>query len=125
MHLFLASLLGSLGDLATGLVRLGDGLDNTDSDGLSHVSDGESTKWWVVSESLNTHWLGWNHLDDGGITRLDELWTSFDGLTSSSIDLLKELRELAGNVSSVAIQDWSVASTDLTWVVKDDDLGVE
>jgi hypothetical protein len=28
-------------------------------------------------------------------------------------------------MGSVAIQDWSVASTDLTWVVEDDDLGVE
>lgn len=125
IHLFLASLLGGLGDLATSLVGLGDGLDDTDSDGLSHVSDGKSTKWWVVGEGLDTHWLGWHHLDDGSITRLDELWRSFDGLTSSSIDLLEELRELAGDVGSVAIQDWSVTSTDLTWVVEDDDLGVE
>jgi len=73
-NLLLSSLDGSLGDLSTSLVRLGDGLDDTDSDGLSHVTDGETTKWWVLSESLNTHWLGWNHLDDSSITGLDELW---------------------------------------------------
>jgi hypothetical protein len=42
-----------------------------------------------------------------------------------AIDLLDELRELAGNVGSVAIEDRSVTSTNLTGVVDDDDLGVE
>lgn len=51
---------------------LDDGLDDTDSDGLTHVTDGETSKWWVVGEGLNAHWLGWLHLDDGGITRLDD-----------------------------------------------------
>lgn len=125
MRLFLASLLGGLGDLATTLVGLGDGLDDTDSDGLSHVTDGESTKRWVVSEGLNAHRLGGNHLDDGGITGLDELGAGFNRLASSSIDLLEELGELAGDVGGVAVQDWSVASTDLTRVVEDDDLSVE
>ena len=48
-----------------------------------------------------------------------------NALTGTSVNLLQDLRELAGNVGSVAIQDWSVTSTDLTRVVKDDDLGVE
>lgn len=124
-HLFLAGLLGGLGDLATGLIRLGDGFDDTDGNGLSHVSDSESTKRWVVGEGLDTHWLGWHHLNDGGIARLDELRTSLNRLASSSIDLLKKFGELAGNVGSVAIQDWSVTGTDLTWMVEDDNLGVE
>ena len=46
-------------------------------------------------------------------------------LARSSVDLLEELGEFAGDVSSVAIQDWGVSSTDLTGVVEDDDLGVE
>ena len=117
--------MSSLGDFASRLVSLGNALDDTDSDGLTHVTDGETTERWVVSESLNTHWLGWNHLDDGSITRLDELGTGLNGLAGTTIDLLEELRELASNVGSVAIQDWSVTSTDLTWVVKDDNLGVE
>jgi len=125
-NLFLGSLYCGLGDLAgTRLVGLDNALDDTDSDGLTHVTDGETTKWWVVSESLNTHWLGWNHLNDGSITRLDELGVVLDRLSGTTVDLLKDLAELAGNVSSVAIQDWSVTSTDLTWVVENDDLSIE
>lgn len=124
-HLLLGtSLDGSLGNL-TGFVDLDDALDDTDSDSLSHVTDSETSEWWVVSESLNTHWLGGNHLDNGGVTRLDELGAGFGGFTSTAIDLLQKLSKLASNVGSVAIQDWSVTSTDLTWVVEDDDLGVE
>jgi len=123
-RLFLASLLGSLGDLA-GLVDLLDLLDDTDSNSLSHVTDGETTKRRIVSESLHTHGLGWNHLDDGGITGLDELGRVLNGLASTTINLLKKLRKLAGNVGSVAIKNWSVSSTDLTRMVEDDDLSVE
>lgn len=46
-------------------------------------------------------------------------------LSGTTVNLLKELRELASNVGSVAVKDWSVTSTDLTGVVEDDDLGVE
>jgi hypothetical protein len=125
VHLFLASLDSGLGDLALALVDLDHGLDDTDSDGLTHVTDGESTKRWVVSEGLNAHGLAGNHLDDSGITRLDELGVVLNRLASTTIDLLEELGELAGDVSSVAVQDWSVASTDLTGVVEDNDLGIE
>jgi hypothetical protein len=92
---------------------------------LSHVAHSETTKRRIISECLNTHGLRWNHLDDGSITRLDELGGVLNGLSGTTINLLQDLRELAGDVGSVAIQDWSVTSTDLTRVVKDDDLGVE
>jgi hypothetical protein len=92
---------------------------------LSHITDGETSKRRVVSEGLNTHRLGWNHLDDGSITRLDELGGILDGLSSTTINLLQELRELASDVGSVAIKNWSVTSTDLTRVVENDDLSVE
>jgi hypothetical protein len=124
-RLLLASLDSGLGDLATSLVGLGNALDDTDSDGLTHVTDSETTERWVISEGLNTHRLAGNHLDDSGITGLDELGVVLNGLAGTTIDLLEELRELASNVSSVAIQNWSVTSTDLTRVVEDDDLGVE
>merc|ERR1712232_920242 len=124
-RLFLAGLLGGLGDLATRLLALGDGLDDTDGDGLSHVTDGETAERRVLSEWLNAHRLGRNHLDDGSVTRLDVLGGGFNGLARATVDLLEELAELAGNVGSVAVQDWSVTSTDLARVVQDDDLGVE
>lgn len=123
-RLFLGRLLGSLGDLA-GLVGLDNGLDDTDSNGLTHVTDSETTKRRVVSEGLNTHGLGGHHLDDGSVTRLDELGVALGGLAGTAVNLLEELRELASNVGSVAVEDWCVTGTDLTRVVEDDDLGVE
>ncbi len=92
---------------------------------MTHVTDGETTERRVVGEGLNTHRLAGNHLDDGSITGLDELGVVLNGLSGTTIDLLEELGELAGNVGGVAIQDRSVASTNLTRVVKNDDLGVE
>jgi len=123
-HLFLAGLGSGLGHLAGGFGLL-DGLDDTDSNGLSHVTDGESTEGWVLGESLDAHGLGWDHVDDGGITRLDLLGEVLHLLAGTAIDLLDELLELAGDVSGVAIQDWGVAVSDLTGVVEDDDLGLE
>ena len=69
--------------------------------------------------------LLWHHLHDSGITRLDELGVVFHGLAGTTIDLLEKLRELAGNVGSVAIQNGGVSCADLTGVVEDNDLGVE
>jgi len=124
VSLLLGSLHCGLGNL-TSLLRLVHTFDDSDGDGLPHISDSESSQRRVVGESLNTHWLGWNHLDDGSVSTLDELWSVFNALTSSAIDLLKQLTKLAGNVGSVAIQDRGVSGTDLTRMVEDDDLGVE
>jgi hypothetical protein len=123
-HLFLGGLDSSFGNLPS-LIALLNALDDTNGNGLTHVTDGETSQRWVVSESLNTHGLGWNHLDNSSITRLDELGGVLNGLSGTTIDLLQDLGELAGDVGSVAIQDWSVTSTDLTRVVENDDLGVE
>ncbi|MDS1169905.1 hypothetical protein XD15_00025, partial [Staphylococcus aureus] len=68
---------------------------------------------------FNTHGLGGDHLDDGRVTRLDELGSSFQGLTGTSVDLFDQFSELTGNVSSVTIQNGSVTSTNLTGVVQD------
>ena len=92
---------------------------------LSHVADGETSQRWVVGESLDAHGLGRHHLDYGGITRLDEFGSVFNGFTGTTVNLLQKLRELAGNVGSVAVEHWCVASTNLTGVVENDDLGVE
>jgi len=93
--------------------------------GTYHVTDGETTKRGVVGESLHAHGLGGNHLDDGGVTRLDELGVVLNRLAGTAVDLLEDLRELAGNVGSVAIEHGCVTGTNLTGVVEDDDLGVE
>lgn len=48
------------------------GLLTTDSHGLTHVTDGETTERRVLGESLNAHGLGRNHLDDGSVTAMNE-----------------------------------------------------
>jgi hypothetical protein len=123
--LFLGGLLGGLGDLTGTSGGLLDGLDDADGDGLTHVTDGETTKRRVVGEGLDTHGLGRNHLDDGGITGLDELGVVLNRLAGTAVNLLKQLSELASNVGSVAVEDGGVTSADLTGVVEDDDLGIE
>jgi len=125
LSLLLFSLLGSLGHGAGLASILGYGLDDTDSNSLTHVADGKATKWWVLHVRLDAHWLGWQHLDDGRVTHLDALRVVFHLLVGTTINLLLELRELASNVSRVAIKDWRVSSVDFSWVVKNDDLSIE
>ena len=111
--------------LATRLVSLVNRLDDTDGDRLPHVTDGETTKRRVLVVSFNAHRLRGDELDNAGIARLDELRRRFQRFTCPAINLLDELRELAGNVGGVAIEDGRVTGADLTWVVEDDDLSVE
>lgn len=85
--LLLGGLLSSLGDL-TALLGFVYRLDNSHRDGLSHVSDGESTKRGVVGVGLNTERLLGNKLDNGGVTGLDELGGGLHDLTGSSVNLL-------------------------------------
>ena len=80
------------------------------------------TKGSVVGEGLHNHGLLWNEFDNGSITRLDKLRVVLKLLAGTTVDLLNELLELAGNVSGVAIQHRGVALVDLTRVVQDDDL---
>ena len=89
-------LLGSsLGDLTRSFLLL-DFLDDTDSDGLSHVTDGETSKRWVGLESLNAHRLGRNKVDQTSLTVLQELRVVLKLLTGTLVHLDLELRELAG-----------------------------
>jgi len=121
-------LLTGFGGRFSGLtcnIHLVDGFDDTDGNGLSHISDGESSKWGVLAESFDAHWLTWFEFDNGGITGLDFAWVVFNFLTRSSIDLLFHFVESASDVGGVAIEDWSVAFLDFTWVVQDDDLSIK
>jgi hypothetical protein len=47
------------------------------------------------------------------------------GSSTYSVDLLEKLRELAGDVGGVTVEDGSVTGTNLSRVVEDNDLGVE
>jgi len=117
--------LGRFGDFSTGSIAFLDGFDNTDGDSLSHISDSESSQWGVGGEWFDAHWLGWDHFNNSGVTRLDLGWVVFDFFTGSSIDFFDHFIESASDMGGVAIQDWGVTFLDFTWVVQDDDLGVE
>ena len=91
--LLLHGLLGGLGLLAFGGLGCG-GLDDSNSHGLSHVSDSESSQWRIVGEGLDTHGLAGGQQDDGGISRLDELGVVLHGLTGTTVNLLLDLSKL-------------------------------
>ncbi len=121
-------LLGSLGSGLGGLGvsgALGDGLDDTDGDGLAHITDGEAAEGRVLSEGLNAEGLGGDKADHGGVAHLDGLGFLLEFLTGTAVDLGFDLGELAGDVGGVAVEDGGVAVADLTGVVEDDDLGEE
>merc|ERR1719260_354521 len=120
----LECLLSSLGLLALGNLR-GGGLDDTHSDGLSHVTDSKPSKGRELGERFDTHWLARGEHDDSSISGLDELGVVFCGFASTTVNLLLDLGKLARNVCSVAIQDWAVSIRDLSRVVQDDNLSSE
>lgn len=62
---------------------------------------------------------------EGLTARFDELGVVLDRLAGTTVDLLQELGELAGNVCCVAVEHWCVTSTYLARVVKDNDLSIE
>merc|ERR1719309_233724 len=122
--LLLVGLLGGLGGLAGDLLG-GGGLDDTNSNSLPHVPDGEPSKRRVVGEGLHAHGLAREQLHDGSVSGLDELGRVLSGLASTPVNLLKDLGELASNVGGVAVEHWGVAVGHLAGVVQHDDLGGE
>ena len=115
-------LLGSrFGDLASGLNLLG-GLDDTDGNGLLHVTDSKTSKRSVVGEGLDAHGLGWDHVNHGSITRFDKLGVVFQLFARTTIAFFFDLLELAGNVGSVAIQHGRISILDLSRVVQHNNL---
>merc|ERR1719481_1067056 len=121
----LCGLLCGLGHLTTGCKLLVHSLDDADRHGLPHVTHSKTTKGRVLGKALHTHELSWHHDDDSSITGLKGLGVVLKLLAGTTVDLLLELAELAGNVSSMAIEHRGVTLGDLTRVVQDDDLGSE
>ena len=89
----LESLLSSLGLFALSNLG-GSGFDDTNSDGLPHVTNSEPSKWWKLGESFNTHGLAWHQSNNSSITRFDKLGEVFSRLTSTTINLLLDLSKL-------------------------------
>ena len=80
------------------------------------------TQGRVLREALHTHGLSRDHLNNGGITRFQGLGVVLKLLSGTTVDLLLELAELAGNVCSVAIEHRGVTLRDLARVVQNDHL---
>ena len=101
------------------LLTFGGGLDNTYSNGLTHVANSETAKRSVVGgERSNTHWLLWNHANDTSFTLLQEFWVFFQDFTGTTVHLLFQNDEFTCDVRGVAIQNWCVTGADLTrWLV--------
>merc|ERR1740130_2405954 len=111
--------------LASRLPQLLGKQQQRDSVGLTHVTDSEASEWCVGLEGLDTHWLGWYQLGHACVVLLDELWVVLSLLGGTTVELLVDVVELAGNVCGVAVKHWGVSVGDLSRVLRDNDLGVE
>lgn len=92
---------------------------------MTHVTDSETTQRREVREGFDAEWLSWDQGNHSSITRLDEFRVLFGGLAGTTIAFFLDFGEFAGNVGGVAIQNGSVAVTDLARVVQNDDLSEE
>mmetsp|Transcript_2520 Transcript_2520/g.9506 ORF Transcript_2520/g.9506 Transcript_2520/m.9506 type:complete len:484 (+) Transcript_2520:83-1534(+) len=99
--------------------------DNSNSNGLSHITNSESSEWSVLLEGLTNHWFGWYELSQASISLLDNLWILLQNFSGTFVHLLQQFVESASDVRGVAIQYWGVSLLDLTWVIEDDDLSSE
>lgn len=111
-------LLCGLRDLRLTSFTLLDGLYDSYGDRLTHVANGEAAEGRVVGESLDAHRFLRNHLHDGCVARLNVRRIVLEFFARSSIDLLEEFAEFAGDVRSVAVNDRGVSGVDLPRVIK-------
>lgn len=75
-----------------------DGLDDTHSDGLLHVSYRKSSQWRVFTQCLHAQWFLWLEQNDSGLAFFEILWCRFYQVSSFTIDFLDKLFKAAGNV---------------------------
>ena len=120
----LIGLLGSLGGIAN-LFFTGGLLDDTDGDGLTHVTDSEATERSVGRERLDNHGLLGHEVNHSGVLGLDARGVLLNDLVGTLVDLGSDSLELAGNMASMAIEDGCVTILDLTGMVEHDDLSEE
>ena len=92
--------IGTLGGLSEDL------LDDTDGNGLFHVTDGEAAERGVLGEFFDDHGLLGHELNHGGITGLDARRVLLSDFTSTFVNLGLDGIELASDVGGVAIEHW-------------------
>ena len=87
---------------------LGALLDDSDGNGLLHISHSESSERGILGEGLAAQGLGGLQDNHSSITVLDSLGLLLNSLSGSPVNLRLDFVELAGNVSSVTIQDGGI-----------------
>lgn len=78
---------------------------------------GGLTEGRVGEEALHTHGLDGDQCDCSSISRQQHLRLVLQLLARAAVKLLLQLGEATGNVSSVAVQDWRVSCSDLSWMI--------
>lgn len=106
-------------------VLAANGEDDTDTDGLTHVTDSETGKRSVHGFGFDDERLGRDETSNEGFTGLGTNRFLLDGLEGLTVELPEEFFEAAGNVGGVAIEDWGVTAVDFTRVTHDDDTSGE
>lgn len=81
------------------------------------ANDYSLTERWILREAFHTHGFPRDHVHNGGIPRFEVFGIILQFLSRAAVNLFLELSKLAGNMCSVAVQHWSITSTDLPWVV--------
>lgn len=106
-------------------ILFGGGLNDSDGNGLFHISNGKSSEWGILSETFTAKWLGRFHDNKSWVSVFDEFGFLLGRFTSSSVDFSLNFLEFAGNVGSVAVQNWGVSILNLSRVIHNNDLSKE
>ena len=72
----------------TQLLRTGGLVDDTHSDSLSHITDGETTERRILREGLNAQRLGGDEESHHRLSVLDDIGVLTEDLSGTLIDLL-------------------------------------
>lgn len=102
--------------------NMGNLLDDANGDGPLHVTNGKATQRWELGKCFHAKGLGWDYLDDCSVASLNLRGVLFNYISSSTVQFRDDLFESTGNMSSVAVQNWTVAGMNGTRVGHDNDL---
>merc|ERR1712080_685624 len=102
-----------------------DGLDDSHSNCLPHVTYSEPSQRWEVRECLYTHGLRRGEHHDSRVTRLHSLGGVLYLLARTPVHLLLDVCKLAGDMRCVTVQHGCVAVRDLSGMVEYNNLSSE
>merc|ERR1719464_1394294 len=92
---------------------------------FTHIPNGKSSKRRIILESLHTHGLGWNHINNTCLTRFTRFWILLNNFTSSLVHESHKFIESASDVRRMTIENWSVTSHNFVRMIKYNDLSKE